>query len=127
MGAVAAGVSREQPATGHRSYGVLGQRRTGLTAVYRELARCRSGDISLLRRVFERDALDEIRLDPATTPNDVKCVLRGLRIITSDALIGEVLATGGIETEAAQKLLYPALLRAAAACNAPKPRPLSQA
>jgi hypothetical protein len=109
------------------AYGVLGARHGGLLAVYREMARCGTRGVSLLRRLFERDVLDEIQSDPATTQSNVKCVLRGLRIIAPDALIGEVLASGGIDGKVAEKLLYPELLRAASACNAPKPRPLSPA
>ena len=81
----------------------------------------------MLRRLFEHDVLDEIQSDPATTQSNVKCILRGLRIIAPDSLIGEVLASGGIDSKIAEKLLYPVLLRAASACNAPKPRPLSPA
>jgi hypothetical protein len=109
------------------AYGVLGERHSALLAVYRGMAACRTRGVSLLRRLFERDVLDELRSDSATTEDNVKCVLRGLRIISSDALIGEVLASGGIDSRVALKLLYPKLLRAAIACNAPKPRPPSQA
>jgi hypothetical protein len=109
------------------AYGVLGARHSGLLTVNRALARCSARGVSFLRRIFELDVLDEIQSDPATTQNNVKCVLRGLRIIAPDTLIGEVLASGGIEGNVAEKLLYPELLRAARACNAPKPSPFSRA
>jgi hypothetical protein len=109
------------------AYGVLGERHAALVAVYRAMARCDTRGVSVLRRLFERDVLDEIQAAAATTPDNVKCVLRGLRIIASDALIGEVLASGSIDGKVAQKLLYPKLLRAAVGCDAPKPLPLSPA
>jgi hypothetical protein len=109
------------------AYSVLGARHSGLLTVNRALARCSARGVSVLRRIFEFDFLDEIQSDPATTQNNVKCVLRGLRIIAPDPLIGEVLASGGINGKVAQKRLYPELLRAARACNAPKPSPFSQA
>lgn len=109
------------------AYGVLGARHSGLLRVDRALARCGARGVSLLRRIFEQDILDEIQSNRATTRNNVKCMLRGLRIIAPDPLIGEVLASGGIDGKVAEKLLYPALLRAARACSAPRPSPLSRA
>ena len=103
------------------AYDVLGARSTGLHAIYRKLATCRSEGISLVRRLFERE-LRDLETSLGSLSDEDNCILRGLRITTSDELIADVLAAGGVDSRLGWQKLLPKVREVAAACNASTPR-----
>lgn len=107
------------------AFGVLGRRHPALLAVYGQLAKCRMNGISILRNIFESDMTEELQPDYKPASDHLKCVLRGLRFLVSDAIVGDVLAYGGVQGRLAEQKVYPKLLGAATACAAPKPHPLT--
>ncbi len=101
------------------AYSVLGARRAGLTTTYRWLARCRAAaGISLLRQAFERLVGEEV---DGIAPQRLECVLRGLRVIVSDDRVTDVLASGSIDSPAAERRLANPVAQAAAVCDLASP------
>lgn len=96
------------------AYGVMGRRTTGLRAAFRALGGCRSGAISLLRRLFEAQVKTVVTaLPPATHA----CLRRGLRVTLSDAFIARFLAAGGTGTAGGLEQLAPHVRRVVQACG----------